>query len=239
MPSGRNIWTNDDWAATDAYPTMIQRQSKETINVMAPLYFYDDFLGDSVDAKWDVTQSNESTVAVVATQPNGVVAFTHTGTSESQQANIDWGDIVSLNPNKDLVAEFRINLAVAPTDVVEMYFGLTSDNDAASESKDIHASFAFDGSSSLLISADDGSTDGTPIDTGLDGADGTWYICKIDMGDLSSVKFYVNGTQMAALDMSNIGATDYLQPYISSYKSTGTGVGTLELDYVKIWSKRA
>ena len=236
--TGRHIFTKDDWKATDpVYTVRSNDASHETIGVTAPVVFFDDFLGDSISVLWTTTATN-STTALVATQPHGVCAFTHDATDEAQTSELDFGDVVCFDPNKALVAEFRVNLALAPTVLNEMYFGLTSDNDVASESKDIHASFAFDGSSALLVSADDGSTDGAAAATGHTGADGTWFICKIDMTTLSAVTFSVNGSIVSTLDMSNINATDYLQPYIICYKASGVGVGTLEVDYVKIWSKR-
>lgn len=225
MPSGRNIWTVDDWAPGEDIPVMRVKQTKETLNVMAPVTWKDDFLGYQLltsetgsTGLWDVTASNSSTVALVSTQPHGVAALTLTSDSEAQQANLDFGDVVPFDPNKGLVAEFRINMAVTPTDVAEIFFGLTDDNDVASESKDIHASFRFDGSADLYVSHDDGSTD-SAVDTGFDGADGTWYVCRIDMTDLEEVTFHVNGTLVATADMSNVSQTDYLQPYITAYKA--------------------
>ena len=51
------------------------------------------------------------------------------------------------------------------------------------------------------------------------------------------MKFFVNGVQVATgttFDMSNLSAAEKIvQPYFGLDKASGTGVGTLQVDYFK------
>lgn len=228
-----------------------ERSTGETTTVDAPVFFCDDFLGKQLmlsetgsTGRWeDTLVSSNSTVAIVSATdaPNGVMAVALTSDSEEQQARLDFGDVEGFNPNKYLQVEFRVNLAVTPTLVAEISFGLSGAANKVTESQGDHVSFIFDGSVNLLVSTDDGTTDTTATDTTIDGADGTYLVCRIDLTELDDVKFFVNGSRVlgsTTFDVSGLAATDYLQPYVQAYKASGAGVGTLEVDYVKAWSIR-
>jgi len=56
------------------------------------------------------------------------------------------------------------------------------------------------------------------------------------------VKFFVDGQRVCSdttFDMSNLSASEQqMQPYFSLDKASGTGLGTLDIDYVKIFQTR-
>jgi hypothetical protein len=113
------------------------------------------------------------------------------------------------------------------------------DKDTVAES----AWFRLDASGALDVETDDGSTNTDDTSTGLTLVAGTYYIFRIDFSDLTDVKFYVNGARYAAStthDLSALTATTGLfQPYFSIDKAVSVGVGTMDVDYVKIWGARS
>ena len=71
---------------------------------------------------------------------------------------------------------------------------------------------------------------------------GTYYIFRIDCTTQSNIKFYINGTRVAASTTFNNAASaanSKCQPHFGLYKASGAGLGVLSVDYVKIWSERS
>ena len=83
----------------------------------------------------------------------------------------------------------------------------------------------------ILKSADSGVVAGTT----------TWRIYRIDCTDVTSIKFYIDGNQVAATTTfayEATGADAILQPAVGLYKASGTGVGTVQVDYIRAWQNR-
>ena len=100
-----------------------------------------------------------------------------------------------------------------------------------------------DASGALDVETGDTTNNNDDTTTGLTLVAGTFNRFRIDFMDISDVKFYVDGARVASgttFDMSNLTSAEaQFQPYISLDKASGTGVGTLLVDYVRIWAKRA
>ena len=99
----------------------------------------------------------------------------------------------------------------------------------------------------IYLESDDGgeAIDNDDKDSGKDFTSGTYHIYKIDMTDLSNVRFYVDGENAnngLTFDMSGIAATDYLEPIIL-FSRTSTGgterAHSMDIDYVNINWKRS
>ncbi len=90
------------------------------------------------------------------------------------------------------------------------------------------------------VFADGRPTASTVFDTLVNLIAGTYHTFRIDITDPSDVKFYVDGARVLSsttFDMSNFSGT--VQPYLSVSKASGTGTGTLTVDWVKVTATRA
>jgi len=218
----------------------------ETIDAKTPVAFYDDFIGADIvipataesGCRWTkkiVAAAGSPTVAGVANETNGVIACTLDATSEAQTAILYTGDQLTFDPGQGLIFETRVKLSVLPTLVTEAVIGIAAaygvpDNIATS------AWFTADGSGELICEADNGSTD-TTATSGVTVTNSDWKILRIDCIDEDDVKFYINGVGVATGSTFKTAAK--CQPFLGLYKASGAGLGTLQVDYVKIWQKRA
>lgn len=232
--------------------------NQERILPLAQFYFYDDFCGPG-SAVIPAAGSAESgvawvkkivgaappTVAQVADQSCGLVACTLTSADQKQDAAIYWGDERSVDLSKKPVFEARVKLSVLPTDVVTFVIGLASD--WADDANTIAYAARFEGVGSGLVycAVDDASTD-TRATSGVTCLNTDWKVYRIDLSDLTNVKFYINGARVAGsttFPYTATGANAILQPFLGVSKAGGcgvasTGVGTMQVDYVRVWQNR-
>ena len=81
---------------------------------VAPVVFYDDFLGNALaTAAWGTRDTGAATEAVVADAANGAVGLALDATNEIQLAGIDWADNRTLVLNQGLVSEASSSLSLA------------------------------------------------------------------------------------------------------------------------------
>ena len=227
------------------------KSTYETLKTSYPLYFYDDFNGVAGGspmagtAIWNVVDVNAATEAVVANSSNGVFRLFLDGTDvNDEDAVLYHGDNRTFDVDSGLIFETKIDVAVLPTLTAEAVWGMCGNhnlsNDAAAES----CWFKLDGSGAVVVENDDATAGHTNDDvaTGVTAVPGTANVYRIDFTSLTNVKFFIDGVRVAAsttFDLSTLtGATAVLQPYFSLDKTGDAGVGTLDIDYVKIWSNR-
>ena len=73
--------------------TYFENSTQERVLPVAPVVFYDDFLGNALDtAAWGTRDAGAATEAVVADAANGAVGLALDATNEIQLAGIDWAD---------------------------------------------------------------------------------------------------------------------------------------------------
>ena len=225
--------------------TFTEKSSFETVHAMAPVVFYDDFLGTALreDEIWSTVQVNlNAAIAVVPDAAGGQVSLALDADNNAEDAVLYWGDQRGIDVSKQAVIEFRARVSVLPTLTAQIVIGLCGDHnldkDAATES----AWFKLDGSGAVLAESDDTTNDNDDKSTGVTVAANEWHIYRIDFTDLANVRFFIDGAPVATgttFDMSNLaGAELILQPYLSVDKDADTGVATLLPDYVKVWSNR-
>jgi hypothetical protein len=120
--------------------------------------------------------------------------------------------------------------------------GLAGDHDLDKDALLESAWFKFDGDGVALCESDDTTNNNDDVAAGVTVLATEWHIYRIDFTNLADVKFFIDGAGVATgttFDMSNLaGAELILQPYVSIDKGADAGLGTLLLDYVKIWSNR-
>lgn len=221
---------------------------------MAPVQFYDDFCGadavipasgsDESGCKWTkkiVLTAGTPTVAKVADAAGGVVQCALDATNEKQDALLHMDDLRNFDITKGLIFEARIKVTVTPTLLAEAYWGLIDDHsDGLIDSATYMAAFTADGATAVHAETDDNATD-LDVDTGVTAGTTQWKVYRIDATVVTDLKFSIDGTEVCAsttFPYAATGANAILQPAIGLYKSTGAGVGTIQVDYVRIWQNR-
>lgn len=221
----------------------------ETLDILKPVKFYEDFLGAAGGGpfdgttNWNVVDVGDATEAISADSANGVFKLHLAATSEAEDAVLYMNDNKTFDVGSGLIFETRVNVAVAPGTGVCAVFGMAGNHNLAKDSVTEAAWFRLDASMAVKVESDDTTNDNDDIATGHTAVAGTYDIYRIDFTDLTDVKFYINGSRVASgttFNMENLTAAEQqMQPYFSLDKASGTGLGDLDIDYVKIWQDRS
>jgi len=245
--------TKPTWESQRA--RIFDSEEYETILPLNPVYFYDDFLGAwtaipdvgvAIQSGCDwaykhVETGGSPTVAIVADAAGGVAQCALDNTSEAQGAFLYMADDRRFIVTQGAVFEARVKVSILPTDVAEAVWGLAADYSAAPDDITYSAWFTADGSGEIICESDDTATDRT-VTSGVTVTNTQWKVYRIDFRDVTSVKFYINGSRVAAsttFPYAGTAAKATLQPYFGLYKASGAGVGTIQVDYVRIWLNRS
>lgn len=222
--------------------TFFDSATYESIGPLAPVVFYDDFLGNALDTfKWGARDTAGGGEAVVADAPNGALGLALDATNEAQLAGVDWADQRTLTLNQGLIFEARFRLSVLPTGAVIAVVGLEGDHNAAVDTVAESIWFRADGNGVITIENDDTANETSKVATGTTLTTGDWITVRIDCTDIADVKFYINGANVAPATTFNMStvATLALQPVARISKGVATTVGTIQVDFVRIWQNRA
>lgn len=208
---------------------------------------FEDFLADvgsTLPKPWgtvDVSATGTPTIAYVADTVNGVFKLAHDATSELQSMTLSWADQLMIDPTKKPIFEARLKVDFAGATFSadqRIVIGLAAASNATLDSNTHHAWFRIEGANlNILCETDDGTTDNDDKDTEIDIVDDTFTTFRIDMSDLSDIRFYVDGKPSkfaTALSASAMTASNLLQPYIEIQKDAGTEVETVTIDYVLV-----
>ena len=220
----------------------------ETLMTGFPVQYVEDFLGVAGGGpfdgttKWNVVDVGDATEAIVADSSNGQFLLHLAATNEAEDAVLYHGDNKTFDVGNGLIFEARVNMAVAPGVGVCAVFGMCGDHNLDKDTVTEAAWFRFDASLVCKVETDDTTNNNDDIATGHTAVAGTYDIYRIDFTDLTDVKFFINGARVATgttFDMSNLTAGEQqMQPYFSLDKTSGTGLGDINIDYVKIFSNR-
>jgi len=221
----------------------------ETLDILKPIRFVEDFLGAAGGGPydgttvWNVVDVGDATEAITADSANGVFKLHLAATGEAEDAVLYMNDNKTFDVGSGLIFETRVNVAVNIGTGVTGVFGLAGDHNLAKDSVTEHAWFRLQASNAVLVETDDTTNDNDDVATGVTAVAGTYNVYRIDFTDLTDVKFYIDGVRVASgttFDMSNLTAGEQqMQPYFSLDKPSGTGLGDLDIDYVKIWQDRS
>jgi len=221
----------------------------ETLDILKPIRFVEDFLGAAGGGPydgttvWNVVDVGDATEAITADSANGVFKLHLAATGEAEDAVLYMNDNKTFDVGSGLIFETRVNVAVNIGTGVTGVFGLAGDHNLAKDSVTEHAWFRLQASNAVLVETDDTTNDNDDVATGVTAVAGTYNVFRIDFTDLTDVKFYIDGVRVASgttFDMSNLTAGEQqMQPYFSLDKASGTGLGDLDIDYVKIWQDRS
>ena len=230
--------------------------SQEVANIVTPLQFSDDFIGGGHTAGIPVAGSPVAgypwvkkivgaappTVALVGNAAGGVIACTLAATSEKEDAALYWNDNLSIDATKGPVWQARVQLGVLPSVAgVLATFGLHSAWIDGPNSAAEYMHFQANGNGQILMASFDGITTYGPFNTGITVGTVDWHQYRIDASVPTDVKFFIDGAMVSTtgqLQFNATGANAILQPYVSMYKASGTGVGTLNMDAIDVWNFR-
>lgn len=223
----------------------------ETLLAQYPVSFYDDFLGAGLvipasgSAESGVVWSKKivgaapPTVAVLADTVNGIAQCALTATSEKQDAALHMDDQLCFTIAQGAIFECRLALSTLPTGNGVASWGLWGN--WADGGSAYRVGFEAAGSGAITCESDDNATD-TSAASGITVTAGQYNIYRIDCTNQSAIKFFIDGVQVAtSTTFANAAsaANSKCQPHIGMYKASGTGVGTIALDYVKVWQNRS
>lgn len=225
---------------------------------------FSDFIqdvGETAVLPWVVTEAGSTGASgAFIDAPDGVMQLVHDGTGEAQAMLLSLGGTNAVSPTKSPVFEARVKLTLATdstfdtSSVYEVIVGMCTAGTAVSVSAGVfdgtadNVAFRLGGgataANNIYCESDDASTDNAPADSGIDFTSGTYHTYKIDMTDLTKVLFFVDGVNANAgktYDLSNMAATDYLEPFLLFARTNAGGTERahlMDIDYVNVTWKR-
>jgi hypothetical protein len=210
---------------------------------MAPVVFQDDFLGKYFDGKWETVETSLNTAIASAEEVNGILLIGLDADDNAEQGVLYWGDDRGISVKQEAIFECRCMVSVLPTTGVDLVIGMAGDHNATRDNMTEAAWFRCQASGALLCESDDTTNNNDDVATGTTLVATDWHTLRIDFTDIADVKFYLDNVRVCAtttFDMSNLTDDEaVLQPYIGLGKSSGTGVGSIKIDWVRITSRRS
>lgn len=187
------------------------------------LFERDDFLGDQIQDEWRNTGDSGGSVAVVDAQTGGIARITTDG-DDDDEWYLDWGNIRTLLPEKELA--FEVRAAISTVTTVQVVIGLFDDaNDL------IRFVLDTDTDGNWYV---DTTAGGTPTSTSTGTAADTsihTYRITCHFFGVPHVHFYIDGAETTGSPSStNITAVP-LQPYLFVHNRSGNS-RTMDVDYV-------
>lgn len=225
-------------------PEFYSASTQETVLPVAPMWWHHRFVGSSLDTThvWSTVDVGAGTTspALIDGEGGGACAIRLDATSEAQDSAIYFGDVRPFDLNANLIFEARVLVKVLPTTGVKCVLGMAGDHNLDKDSITEAAWFSMAASGAVLAETDDTTNNNDDKSTGITATTTADLILRIDFTTLSDVRFYINGASVATgttFDMSNLTAAEaMMQPYFSLDKASGTGVGTVYIRSVDIWS---
>jgi hypothetical protein len=229
--------------ATPSYLGYRVSETGETVQLLAPVAFAEDFLAQSLstDRHFTTRDTAGGSEALLGDAPSGVLVLALDATNEVQLAGADFADHRPFVLNQDLIFETRVRFTVLPTGSVVACIGLCGDHNAAVNPVAESIWFRLDGSGAITVEADDTVHETSAVATGVTLVANEWAVLRIECEDTAAVRMYVNGTRVASgttFNMSQVAALA-LQPVARIGKEgAATTVGTLQVDYVRCYQSR-
>ena len=234
--------TKANWRANQLF--FYDGATGETVRPASPRVLIEDFEGDALNTdKWlaAIDIGGNSSNAVNA----GAALGTFTNANENQEVGtVAAGNSLDWDVSKGLIIEFRIALTVLPTLVTEAHWGLLGEaqvDDKQIVSAEDYAEycvFTADGSGIITINCDDNVAGAQhAVATGVTVLATVYHIYRIDVTDITDIHFYIDGERVAASTTFTLNSlvSDLVQPVAIMTKHDGAGLGTLSVDYIKIW----
>lgn len=226
----------------------------ETLLGAAPVAFYDDFLGagkvvipaaGSAESgqPWakKIIGAAPPTVAGLADAAGGVIECALTVDAQKQDAALFMDDHRNFSLERGLAWEAWVKHSVLPTLAAESVLGLVGDWVDGPDAMVYSAFFTCDGSGEVFCEVDDAVTDQS-VTSGVTVLATEWHLFRVEFHSPTDIRFYIDGNRVAAataFSYAATGANAVLQPYLGLYKASGAGLGTIQVDNVRIYQKRS
>lgn len=229
--------------------------TSEMLSSAHAVQLWDDFLGAGHSAgvpaaaspvagyPWvkKIVGTGPPTVAIVSNGAQGQMQCALTATSEKQDAALYANDNLTFDMSKGGIFEARVKLSVLPSAAgVQWVCGLQSAWIDGPDNASFYMQFAATANGAILFRTKDGVTTNS-FASGVTVLTTDWHIYRIDASDVTNVQFYIDGNQIATATLAAFAATGanaILQPYMSVYKASGTGLATAIADYFKVNANR-
>lgn len=180
-------------------------------------------------------------VVITANASGGTVRLALDATSEKQEASFYGNDQLNWDMTKSAVFEARISNHVVPGAAVEMVFGLQSAWIDGPDNASFYAEFQQLASGVVNMRTKDG-VQTLSFPTSVTMATDVFHTFRIDSTNPANTRFFVDANEVSLtgqLSFAATGANAILQPYVSVYKASGTGVGTIDLDMIQLGMNRS
>lgn len=239
------------WTIKDDPSTPIDNPPSSPAILDEATYFVvrDDFpftAGGTLPAPHAKAVQGSATGDYVANAAGGVYSLATAAVSEAEAAQLTFGDHLIIDPTKGPVfeARIRVNMPGATVTADERFVvGLASAHATAQASLDAVVSliwFRGEGANlNIFAEWDDGTHDADDRDTLVDYAKNVFVVLKIDMTDLTKVKFFVNGVQTTQIgNLSALTSANLLQPIFCYQRDAGTEINQLQIDWYRVYNTR-
>jgi hypothetical protein len=240
-----------DGNSTSFYDT----NTSETLLQLRPMLFEDDFVGAGHTAgvpaagspvagyPWvkKIVGAGPPTVAIQANTGLGVMACSLTSTSEKEDAALYSADQLVWDATKGLIFEARVAFGTVPGSGVESVFGIQSAWIDGPDNASYYAQFQASASGAINMRTKDG-VNTLSFATGVTLVANAYHLFRIDMSDVTNVIFQIDGVNVSRpgqMSFAATGSNALLQPYLSIYKASGAGTGSLLIDMVQLASNRS
>lgn len=229
------------------------KSTEETLSASYPLYFYDDFIGADLvipemgsaesGCKWaykDVSAVGAPTLAKTADGVNGSITATLHSQAEEQAIQLNMDDQLVFSIAQGLIFEARLTCSTLPTGAAaRCIFGVGGEWKQGGA--DYRTGFEILTDGTINAESDDNVNDESE-DTGVTAVAGDYNIFRIDCTIQSDIKFYIDGKRVAeGTTFNNVstGGNEKMQVTAGLVKTADAAVGTMILDYIKVWQNRA
>ena len=235
----------------------------ETTVADTPLNWGDDFLGPGHNTipnygspatgyPWvrRIVGAGPPTVGILNNVSGGILQLALTATSEAEESSLYANDILQYGTTGTTVGqvEWRSQLTVAPTSGAQAFLGLGSAWVGSPLTLAIYMGFLWNGSAGLTLVLKDGNGHNYSINAAQIGGSAittdtaNYHVYRIDWSNPADIAFFVDANRVNAVNSMAWGPTStangVLQPWHTVYKASGTGVATLQIDKIDIFSNR-
>ena len=236
---------------TGSGDSFFESATQERLLHIAPVTFYEDFLGAWTAAipaaaapglsPWvqKIVGAAPPVIAGIA-GANGVVALSLTADSQKQDAALYWGDNLSLNTGKPMGFEARVRLATLPVGASLATWGLSTAWIDGPANAAGFITFSATAGGAVTIKSYDGTTT-TSVASGVTVLAADYHLYRIDVDVNGVVRAFIDGVEVpAAPPIATLAAALTLQPYFSMYRAAvATTAGAMYVDSVRTWGARA
>lgn len=226
--------------------------------------YFDDFFGNGASistsalygSPWVVADTSSSgtptyvigTDGGAASQAPGIAKLDFDSQSEAQVIIMSHGGIELFDVTDGLIYETRLKMnQAAVTSGTDFSFGVCAGQNATWDSTTVMAAFRVVGATSttaVVVETDDGTTDLDDKTTGGLTLINAYKYFKIDMTNLSDVKFYMTDANSKLVRVSQAVTHDLsaysscVQPVFQLQKASGAATDGVSIDYVRITGRR-